>query len=200
VRPGVGAIAAYDKQRLVPFAESPPPFVADANAAEQSESPRAFTAGTEPGLLRGTLPLGASICHEALYPDVVNGAVAEGAEVLVNVANDGWLDGEWGVASRQHFAMTRFRAVETRRPLVRAATTGVSGVIDPFGCVVAATAPNTPAVAGAAIHPRQGLTPYVRFGDVFAIGCALVALLALLPVRLPLGRRAPGRTLVPERP
>jgi len=196
VRPGRGAVAAYDKQRLVPFAEAPPPFAVATASAAQSESPRAFVAGTEPGLLLGAMPLGASICHEALYPDVVNGAVAEGAEVLVNVANDGWLDGEWGVASRQHFAMTVFRAVETRRPLVRAATTGVSGVIDPFGRVVAATAPNTAAVASATIHPRQGLTPYVRFGDAFAIGCVLVAVVALLPVPLPLRRRAPGRALI----
>jgi apolipoprotein N-acyltransferase len=181
VRPGAGATAAYDKQRLVPFAEAPPPFATGVASAEQDESPRAFAAGTTPGVLRGGMLLGASICHEALYPEVVNGAVAEGAEVLVNVANDGWLDGEWGVASRQHFAMTTFRAVETRRPLVRAATTGVSGVF------------------GASVVPRQGLTPYVRFGDAFAAGCVLFAVLALVPVRRPLGRRAPRRALVSER-
>jgi len=199
VRPGRGTVATYDKQRLVPFAEAPPPFAAG-NDGEQSESPRAFAAGTEPGLLPGSMALGASICHEALYPEVTNGAVAAGAEILVNLANDGWLDGEWGVASRQHFAMAKLRAVETRRPLVRAATTGISGVIDPFGRVVTATAPNVPAVATATVIPRSGLTPYVRFGDAFAIGCVLFALAALLPRRLPLRRRTVGRALAHEHP
>jgi len=199
VRPGRGTVATYDKQRLVPFAEAPPPFAATA-AGGRHDSPRAFAAGTEPGLLAGTMALGASICHEALYPEVTNGAVAAGAEVLVNLANDGWLDGEWGVAGRQHFAMAKLRAVETRRPLVRAATTGISGVIDPFGRVVTATAPNVPAVAGATVIPRHGLTPYVRFGDAFAIGCALLAGATLVPLRLRVRRRAVGRALATERP
>jgi len=110
-----GSLRSYDKQRLVPAAEAPP--FRPARAA-RDESPRSFTAGRVPGLLRGQAALGLSICHEMLYPEVIHPAVTEGATVLVNVANDGWLDGGHGVASRQHFAMAVFRAVEARRYVV----------------------------------------------------------------------------------
>src|SRR6184192_2627398 len=119
----------YDKQRLVLFAEAGPLAAPPPEAA--NESPRDFTAGTAPGVLQSFVPLGVSICHEILYPDLIGRAVRAGASLLVNISNDGWLDGGYGAASRQHFAMAVFRAVETRRYLVRAATTGISGIVDP---------------------------------------------------------------------
>jgi apolipoprotein N-acyltransferase len=105
--------------------------------------------------------------------------VRAGAALLVNVSNDGWLDGGYGVAGRQHFAMAVLRAVESGRYLVRAATTGESGIIDPYGRVLTAVAPGTAGLATAAVAGRSDLTPYVRFGDAFAAACALVALVAL---------------------
>jgi apolipoprotein N-acyltransferase len=167
----------YDKRRLVVFAESTP--LAPPAPAAPSESPRSFSAGRAPAVLQSFVRLGVSICHEILYPDLIGGAVAEGAELLVNIANDGWLDGGYGVASRQHFAMAVFRAVETRRYLVRAATTGISGVVDPYGRVVAALEPNVAGVLTTDVVGRRGLTPYVRFGDVFAFACLLLAALAV---------------------
>ena len=103
-----------------------------------------------------------------------------GADVLVNIANDGWLDGGYGVASRQHFAMAVFRAVESRRYLVRAATTGISGIVDPFGRVLATVPPGTVGAATGIVAARSELTPYVRLGDAFALLCVLhiAALLA----------------------
>jgi apolipoprotein N-acyltransferase len=164
----------YDKQRLVLFAEAPP---LGAGPAAASESPRSFTAGTGPGVLQSFVPIGVSICHEILYPDVINRSVRAGAALLVNISNDGWLDAGYGFASRQHFAMATFRAVETRRYLVRAATTGVSGVIDPFGRVLQALPPNTVGTATATVAGRTGLTLYVRLGDAFAFGCTFIVLL-----------------------
>ena len=161
----------YDKQRPVWFAEAPP-FGAPA-AAGANESPRSFSAGTRPGVLRGSAALGVTICHEILYPDLVAAEVLDGATVLVNIANDGWLDGGYGVASAQHFAMARVRAVEMGRPLVRAATTGVSGVVDATGRLVAAQPRGTAGVVRATVLPATGLTPYARFGDLFALLCAL---------------------------
>lgn len=182
-RPG----EAYDKQRLVTFAEAPP-FEHSADA-ERSESPRAFSAGTLPGVLRSFAPLAVSICHELLYPDVINPAVVEGGALLVNLANDGWLDGGFGVGGSQHFAMGVLRAVETRRYLVRASTTGVSAVVDAWGRLLASQPPGGVGVAVAGVAPRHDLTPYVRFGDVFAVACALGVLVALGRELVPAPRR-----------
>jgi apolipoprotein N-acyltransferase len=165
-RPG----GRYDKRRLVAFAEAPPLGAAPPPAP--GATPRAFVPGTTPGVLASFAPLGLSICHEILYPEVIDADVARGAELLVNIANDGWLDGGHGVGSRQHAAMAALRAVETRRYLVRAATTGVSAIVDPWGRIVTSAPPDTTAVLTAPVAARRGLTPYVRLGDAFAFACA----------------------------
>jgi apolipoprotein N-acyltransferase len=183
-----GALQVYDKQRLVPFAEAPPLHPAE---AARDESPGSFTAGHTAGLLRGQAALGVSICHEILYPEVIHPAVAAGAGLLVNIANDGWLDGGYGVASRQHFAMAVFRAVEARRFLVRAATTGISGVIDPWGRIVAASEPGAPRIVFASVESRRGTTPYVRYGDWFALACLLYAAGLAFAWTVPARHRAP---------
>lgn len=181
----------YDKQRLVLFAESRP--FDGAAAPEPSENPERFTAGTEPGVLHGFVDLGVSVCHEILFPELVADSVAAGAALLVNVSNDGWLDAGSGIASRQHFAMAVFRAVETRRYLVRAATTGVSGVIDPYGRVLAQLPPRSAGIVHRTVAGRSGMTPYVAVGDVFAFGCALASALVLYATTLhPLRRRHLG--------
>jgi apolipoprotein N-acyltransferase len=177
----------YDKQHLVMFAETSP--LAPPAPAGPSESPSEFTAGHRPGVLQSFLPLGVSICHEVLYPDIIGAAVRDGAELLVNISNDGWLDGGYGAASRQHFAMAAFRAVETRRYLVRAATTGVSGVIDPWGRTVEERAPGTVGVGSTRVSGRREITPYVRFGDAFAFACVAAALAGVLRGRVHLRRR-----------
>jgi apolipoprotein N-acyltransferase len=189
-----GSVQVYDKQRLVPVAEAPPFRPVQ---AAPDESPRSFTAGRVPGLLSGQATLGLSICHEMLYPEVVHPAVAEGAAVLVNIANDGWLDGGHGVASRQHFAMAVFRAVEARRYVVRAATTGISGVIDPWGAVVAASDPGVARVVSGTVEPRHDVTPYVRHGDWFAATCFLVLALLVLAHLLPVRPRSSVRVPAP---
>ena len=177
-----GRLHVYDKQRLVPAAEAP---LGPTPAADRDESPRNFTPGRRPGLLATRTPLGVSICHEILYPAAVHPAVANGAAVLVNIANDGWLDGGYGVASRQHFAMAVLRAVEARRHLVRAATTGVSGFVDPWGRIVETAAPDTASVLYARVVARDGITPYVRYGDWFPVVCVVAAVaLALSRLRL----------------
>ena len=173
----------YDKQHLVAFAEAPPLGAPEADEAD--ESPRAFTAGDAPGVLRGVVPIGVSICHEVIYPELIAAEAAAGAELLVNISNDGWLDGGYAIASRQHMAMASVRAIETRRYLVRAATTGVSGVVDPFGRVIDSLDSGTAGVVTAAVAGRSGKTPYVSLGDAFAVACGLAAAAALARGRLP---------------
>lgn len=175
----------YDKRHLVLFAEGDG-LPGRPSSEEASDNPRAFTPGSTAGVLRSFVPLGLSICHEVVYPSIIADTVRAGAQLLVNVSNDGWLDAGTGVASRQHFAMATFRAVETGRYLVRAATTGISGVIDPHGRVVAKIEPNTSGVLSAVVVGEQRLTPYVRYGDLFAYLCGLIAsagLLTLSPAR-----------------
>ena len=161
----------YDKRHLVLFAEAGP--LAGPVSRVPSESPREFSAGAAaPGILRSFVPLGVSICHEILYPELVQHDVRAGAALLVNVSNDGWLDAGYGMASRQHFAMAVFRAVEARRYLVRAATTGVSGVVDPYGRIVQTLPPGAAGVIQTSVAGRISRTPYTRFGDLFAVLCA----------------------------
>ena len=174
----------YDKQRLVLVAEGDP--IRPPAPSGPDENPLQFTPGQDPGVLRsGVVPLGVSICHEILFPELTTRAVAAGAELLVNVSNDGWLDPQTGVASRQHAAMAVFRAVETRRFLVRAAMTGVSVVVDPYGRVLTELGPDERGVLHARVDGRTGMAPYARLGDVFALGCVLAAAAALST-----GRRA----------
>jgi len=141
------------------------------------------------------VPLGVSICHEITHPDLIAQSVWNGAELLVNIANDGWLDAGQGFAGRQHLAMAVFRAVETRRYLVRAATTGTSAVVDPYGRLIGSLPPGTAGVLTTPVVGRRTLTPYVRLGDLFALACAGIAAAALVgqPRQLAQRRRSPPR-------
>src|SRR5207244_12321562 len=126
------------------------------------------------------VPLGVSICHEITQPDLIAQSVWNGAELLVNIANDGWLDAGQGFAGRQHLAMAVFRAVETRRYLVRAATTGTSAVVDPYGRIVDSLPPGATGVLTTRVAGGSTVTPYVRLGDLFVLVCATIAAAALL--------------------
>ncbi len=176
---------AYDKQRLVLFAEANP--FAPAAPASPEENPRQFAAGDGPSVLQSFVPIGVSVCHEILFPELAVRAVGEGAALLVNVSNDGWLDPGAGVAGRQHAAMATFRAVETHRWLVRAATTGVSAVVDPHGRVTASLDVGRRGGLMAAVAGSDVRTPYVRLGDAFAVACAVAATIGLLAARRPVG-------------
>ena len=179
----------YDKRRLVLFAEEKPLAFAVHSGAD--ESPEEFSQGSGSGVLQSFIPIGVSICHEIVHPDLIRDSVRDGAELLVNIANDGWLDGGYQFAGKQHLAMAVFRAVETRRFVVRAATTGTSAVIDPYGRIVASQAPDTAGVVTAGVRGIRAVTPYVRFGDLFALVCVLLSVLRLVRLPIGLGSRRP---------
>src|SRR5262249_46025543 len=143
----------YDKRRLVLFAEQ---SVVD--WLPHRDAAAAFSTGTSLGVLPSFARLGVSICHEILHPDLIIATVRGGAEVLANIANDGWVGGPSPAAAEQHLAMAAFRAVETRRYLIRAALTGVSAVVDPFGHVVASLPAGTSGVLTGPVVPRDDLT------------------------------------------
>lgn len=113
------------------------------------------------------LSFGTPICYEIIFPDLVRRFTAQGADFLVTITNDGW----YGRTSApyQHFGNAVLRAVENRRFLLRAATTGVSGIVDPYGRIVAATPIMTATQTSGLITPIKKTTFYTRHGDWFAL-------------------------------
>ena len=174
----------YDKRRLVWLAERKP-WTAPSTGADPD--PKSFAAGTAPGVLQSFVRLGVSVCHEIIHPDLITDSVRHGAELLVNVANDSWITGpSQSPAYRQHLAMAAFRAVETRRYLVRAALTGMSAIVDPFGRIVDALPPDHRGVLTVPVRGIDVMTWYVRSHDAFAWLCVLTAVtLLVLATRSP---------------
>jgi apolipoprotein N-acyltransferase len=170
----------YHKVRLVPFGEYVPLqrvlTLGGRFAAKLVRRVSDFTPGKQHvvGELNGAR-LSVSICYEAIFADFIRGFVDRGADLLVNVTNDGWYG--YTSAPHQHFAMAVFRAVENGKYLVRAANTGISAVVDPRGRVLARTQlfEETTLVFEVPIVP--GRTFYSRHGDVFAWTCFGVAVL-----------------------
>ncbi len=178
----------YRKIHLVPFGEyipfrrSFPPFewvIGDL-------VPGDFTPGTECTVLKTEHPslnIAALICFEDTLGDLTRRFVQRGAQLLVNVTNDGWFLHSQG--SEQHLANAVFRAVENRRPLVRAANTGVTAFIDPLGRIVNAFRPEgNPFSEGVLadtimIPPAAPQTFYTRQGERFSQACAVLSLAAL---------------------
>lgn len=184
-------LGRYDKQHLVPFGEYIPLkssvlFFLD----KLVEGIGDFQAGPGPTILsfeqkasRDGAPsrpvkFGVVICYEVIFPDLVRRLAASGAEFLVTVTNDAWF-GESSAPS-QHFSMVVFRSVENHLAFARAANTGISGFIDPFGRIIEASPIFTQAALQATIPVRQPYTFYSRHGDVFAYGCMIISLLLCL--------------------
>jgi apolipoprotein N-acyltransferase len=169
--------AVYDKQRLVPFAESTlfPSANADMQEPAYGPGPRAEPIASSVGRL------GTMICYEVLFARLVNDLVRRGAQVLVNLSNDSWLDGGDGAAPEQHFSMAVLTAIETRRDLVRAAGSGASGFIDASGRVVARLPRNESGTLVERVRLRDELTPYVRWGDAWILATGIVLAAACAP-------------------
>jgi len=172
----------YHKIQLVPFGEyvpMQPLFTLGGRfAAKVVREVSDFSPGSEPVVAEvdGHL-VGGFICYEAIFPALVRRFAADGAELLINVTNDAW----YGTTSapHQHLAMAAFRAVENRRYMVRAANTGITAVVDPWGRVLEPTRlfDRTVLVRDVPFIAEKSL--YTRYGDAFARGC-LAAALALV--------------------
>lgn len=107
--------------------------------------------------------IGAFVCYDSIFPAVPRLYVQMGADVLVQATNDAWFGG--GIGNEQHFEMDRMRAIELDRYLLRAANTGISGVIDPRGNVIASAPQNQKLVLEGKYGLQNNLTLYARFGD-----------------------------------
>jgi apolipoprotein N-acyltransferase len=169
--PGVGW---HDKHHLVPFTEfvPVPDFVREWLRLRNLPSAD-FTHGAaaqEP-FEAGGQKIAASICYEDGYGSTQLPALRT-ATLLVNVTNDAWF-GE-STARYQHLQISRMRALEAGRPMVRAANTGVSAVIESDGRIVATAAEYAPTVLVSDVQPRIGLTPYAWTGNSLIVVLALV--------------------------
>jgi apolipoprotein N-acyltransferase len=168
-----GITGRYDKGHLLPFAEYfPLRFIAFLR--RHFERVRTFTPGNGSTLLDTRIGKAAVvICFEALFPELVREQMARGAAVLVNLSNDVWLGARAG--PEQHASMVRLRAVENRTWVIRATTTGVSAIIDPFGRVRAESPIFAAATLRGEIVPLHVSTVYKGIGDLFAYGCVLAS-------------------------
>lgn len=178
VDPAARVVGSYDKFHLVPFGEYVP-FRRFLEIAKVTYGSIDFAAGPGPRTLRlpGLPPVSPLICFEAIFPGEVLRR-DDRPQWLLNITNDAW----FGMSSGpyQHFASARLRAVEEGLPLVRAANTGISAVVDPFGRVTARLGLGEQGVLDAFL-PRalDTRTPYALFGDLTLAGLLLLGLASL---------------------
>lgn len=180
-------IGQYDKIFLLPFGEYIP--FPEPVASWMPAFVGNFKKGTEYDLLPvGDAKAGVMICFESHFGGLSNEYVRNGANMLIEMTNDGYL-GKTPVL-RQHLANAVFRAIETRRPVLRVTNVGVTAYIDPEGNLHD-TAESY--VEEARLWPAHrllsGITVYTRIGDSFAIGCSLAALLFVLAAVVPKRRK-----------
>lgn len=164
----------YDKRHLVPFGEYVPLRFLLGFMDKLTGGGEDFSRGKGAGVIRAAgMRLGPSVCYEAIFPAIQREEVLSGANVLVNVTNDAWFGDT--VAPWQHLAMSRMRAVETGRPLVRAANSGVSAFVGPGGELEGTLGLSVRGILGGTVVPRGEVTPYVKWGDVLPGGCCIIA-------------------------
>ncbi len=169
----------YSKIHLVPFGEYVPFRSLFSFASGLTQAVGTFTKGKSRAPLNaGDTKLGVFICYESIFPNEIRQLVAQGAQVLVNISNDGWYgdSGAWA----QHLNQARMRAVENHRWLLRDTNTGLTASIDPYGRVVAHLERKTRAALAAPYALTNVTTFYSRHGDWFACLCAIISIGALI--------------------
>jgi apolipoprotein N-acyltransferase len=163
----------YDKMHLVPFGEYIPLKRLFFFAETVTKDVGSFTPGQDYRIVRiGEYPANAIICFEAAFPGLVRRFVQKGSQLIVNLTNDRW----YGVSSApyQHLTIARWRAVENRRYLLRAANSGITAFIEPTGRIQASAGILMQAVVRGRFAFLADQTPYTRYGDVFVFLCAII--------------------------
>jgi apolipoprotein N-acyltransferase len=182
VKPDGSTGAVYRKMHLVPFGEYVPLKRLLFFVGPLVEAVSDFTPGTDPVLLpvAGHM-VSTAICYEVIYPDLIRRFVRDGSELLTTITNDAWYGRS--SASYQHWDQASMRAIEEGRYLARAANTGFSGFVDPYGRILKKTALFEPAIVVEDVRFLTDRTLYSRIGDLVAwLSLALTAA-ALLATR-----------------
>ncbi len=187
--PHSGPGKRYVKQHLVPFGEYIPfRSVLVGFIKRLRQIPVDFAPGSTPGVLQlGPARIGDVICFEVAYDGLIRDDVAGGAELIVVQTNNATYTGTDQLG--QQFAISRYRAIETGRYVVIAATSGISGIIAPDGSVVAETAINTQAVLESSVQLGSAETLGVRFGGIVDDVLSGLGVLLVGAARLGLSRR-----------
>jgi apolipoprotein N-acyltransferase len=174
--PTTGPGEEYVKRHLVPFGEYIPfrsfftKFI-----SRLSEIPKDFAPGTVDGVLKlGPVTIGDVMCFEVAYDQLVHDVISGGGQVLVVQTNNATYTGTGQL--EQQFAISRFRAIETGRSVVIAATNGISGIIAPDGTVLASAKQRTQAVLEERVQLADGLTLGVRIGSWLKLALSVIAL------------------------
>ncbi|MGQ9618461.1 MAG: apolipoprotein N-acyltransferase [Candidatus Aminicenantia bacterium] len=165
--------SVYDKIHLVPFGE----YVPIKKILGFFESITREVGDYTPGqnlVLHSIeeVKFASPICYEIIFPDLVRKFVKKGAQFLVTVSNDGWFGKS--VAPYQHFSIAVMRCVENRRFLLRATSTGVSGIVDPFGRVLKKIGLEEKRFEVEEIYPIKEKTFYSNYGDIFSKTCLTI--------------------------
>jgi apolipoprotein N-acyltransferase len=179
VNPSGDWTARYDKVHLVPFGEYLPFPKLFAFAGGLTKEVGEFQSGASRAPLdAGSTRLGVFICYESVFPGEVREFADQGAQVLVNLSNDGWY-GDSG-AYAQHLNQTRMRAIENDRWILSATNTGVTASIDPYGRTVARLPRKERSALVAPYALTSVTTFYTRHGDWFCWLCAIISAGALV--------------------
>jgi apolipoprotein N-acyltransferase len=177
VNPQGVIVDRYDQINLVPFGEYVPPPFGWVNRITKE------TSDFVPGDRIVVFPvadhrLGVFICYESAFPELVRQSVRDGAEMLINLSNDGYF--AHSSAREQHLSLVRMRAAENRRWILRSTNDGITAMIDPSGRVTERLQPYRQLAADMHSQYSQGTTFYTRHGDWFAWGCLAIAGVAAL--------------------
>jgi apolipoprotein N-acyltransferase len=177
------SLGTYRKMRLVPFGEYVPFKSLLFFAGKLVQSVGDFSPGTEPVVFDADgRRVSVSICYESIYPRISRAFVARGSQLLATITNDAWFDRS--SAAYQHFEQGAIRAVEEGRYVVRAANTGISGAVDPYGRVLAHTPLFQPISIVVDVRLLTDRTIYSRTGDLVVwLSLAVTAAFVLTSVR-----------------
>ena len=176
--PGGDYVDRYDKIHLVPFGEVRAAAVRVGQPDHAGD--RRFRARQPPGGLsrRGARTSARSSATKPCLPHFVRRFAAGGAEVFVNMSNDGYFGRS--AAREQHLQIVRMRAVENRRWILRSTNDGMTAAIDPAGRILTRVPPFEEVAQRAAYSYLSAQTTYTRYGDWFPLLCTVVGLAALL--------------------
>lgn len=171
--------AVYRKMQLVPFGEYVPLKSLLFFVGPLVEGVADFSPGEAMvGLPVDGATITTAICYEIVYPGLVRQAIREGSQLLTTITNDAWYG--YSSAPHQHFLQASMRAIEQGRYLARSANTGISGIVDPYGRVLARSALFETTILTGEVRLLSGLTVYGRIGDLTAYACVVLTLAALI--------------------
>ena len=177
-----GSVAGvYQKMHLVPFGEFVPLQQLLFFVGPLVEQVGGFTAGREMVVLPTTHgPISTAICYEIVFPRLVGESVSRGSQLLTTITNDAWYG--HSSAPYQHFLQASMRAIEQGRYLARAANTGITGFVDPYGRVLQQSEIFQRAILIDDVRLLDVPTTYGKIGDLVAYICAALTAVALLSI------------------